>query len=197
MLLLLLVGGAAWLATDGGDPSTSSRSPVSPSNEPSNPAPPVPVPAAAPNTPEDEATTSASETDLVPSATGLTVSQAAQMIRAAGLRLRIELEASSRPAGTVIGQEPSAGERVERGSVVDLRVARPERQAPRIVSVPSLVGSTVAAAKSRLRELGLRWSVSEVASDETGGTVVDSRRQRARSSERARPSCCRSRRARL
>jgi serine/threonine-protein kinase len=56
------------------------------------------------------------------------------------------------PAGTVVGQNPSPGTRVARGSAVTLTVAEP----PPFCLVPNLVGRTVDQARALLREVGLR-----------------------------------------
>jgi serine/threonine-protein kinase len=81
--------------------------------------------------------------------------------------------ASSRDAGTVLDQRPSATEKLDVGSVVVLEVAK-KRAAPVVttVSIPRLVGSSAADAKGRLRSLGLHWNASTRSSDSTRSTVL-------------------------
>jgi serine/threonine-protein kinase len=74
----------------------------------------------------------------------------------------------------VVAQNPEAGDRLDRGGVVDLRVAKEKAPppAPATIRVPDLIGTTASGARSRLRALGLPSSISAVASDEPEGTVV-------------------------
>jgi beta-lactam-binding protein with PASTA domain len=178
---LLLVGaGTAWLVfrPDTGSAAhgtgAQTRSPKVPPTHPGKKSE-----AAAPATASPATSTNASQKTqevVVPNVAGLAADDASARLRAAGLEPRSRPVESSRPAGTVIRQDPSASA-VDRGAVVDLQVAK-KRVAtepvvlPTRVAVPSLVGSTAAAAKSRLRALGLHWSTSEVASGEPRGTVV-------------------------
>jgi beta-lactam-binding protein with PASTA domain len=61
----------------------------------------------------------------VPKVEGLLLSRAEAVVRSAGLRLVVgEEKGSSKPAGTVLTQEPKAGESVLRGSQVTVEVAK-------------------------------------------------------------------------
>lgn len=107
----------------------------------------------------------------VPDVAGLTASEASRELRAAGLQPEIREVRSSEPAGTVLGQDPAAGTEVEGESVVVVEVARAAPQAV-TVTIPDVVGLTIDAARSNLRELGLRSSVTRVPSAEPEGTVL-------------------------
>jgi serine/threonine-protein kinase len=106
----------------------------------------------------------------VPAVIGLMATNATRALRAEGLRAEIHLVRSAKPPGTVIDQTPSPETEVASDSVVRLDVAKASPQVR--IAVPGLVGSTAAVAKSRLRGLGLRWTVSPVESPKPEGTVV-------------------------
>jgi beta-lactam-binding protein with PASTA domain len=107
-----------------------------------------------------------------PDVIGLTVSNATEALREAGLRPRIELVASDEPAGTVLAQSPSAGTEVTDGSVVTLEVAKARQPAVDRVELPDAIGASEADARGRLRDLGLRVRVVRVVAPEPAGTVV-------------------------
>jgi serine/threonine-protein kinase len=106
----------------------------------------------------------------VPDLAGLRAGAAARAIREAGLELDLQAAHSTEPKGTVLAQQPSAGASVEPGSAVTLRVS--SGPAVELKDVPDLEGLTVASARSRLRELGLRSTVTEITSSQPAGTVV-------------------------
>ena len=108
----------------------------------------------------------------VPGVVGEEASTARRELEDAGLRVQIERIASSKPNGTVIRQSPEAGAEVEDGRLVSLQVAKP-RPAPKTVDVPRLTGLNVSDARSRLRALGLRSSVTRVESERPEGVVID------------------------
>lgn len=107
-----------------------------------------------------------------PDVVGLTVSDATEALRKAGLRPRIALVPSDDPAGTVLSQSPSAGTALADGSVVTLEVAKAREPAVERVELPDSVGSGVADARARLRDLGLRVRVVRVVAPDAAGTVV-------------------------
>ena len=107
----------------------------------------------------------------VPSVVGLPIAEAQHKIRGSNLRFEVRLMPSARTVGTVLAQSPVAGAKLEPGRGIDLVVAK-KVERPTEVRVPSLRGSSAAEAKTSLRELGLHWSVVEVASAESRGTVV-------------------------
>jgi serine/threonine-protein kinase len=67
-------------------------------------------------------------------------------------------------SGKVIGTTPAAGEPLQPGSDVTVRVSK----GPELVQVPDLVGMTVEQARARLQDLGLRADVEDY---EPGGRV--------------------------
>jgi beta-lactam-binding protein with PASTA domain len=110
----------------------------------------------------------------VPDVIGEPASTARQELQQAGLRVEIERVASSKPVGTVIRQSPEAGTDVDDGTVVSLQVAKPRPPAqPTTIDVPRLTGLDVVDARARLRDLGLRSTVTKVESPKPAGTVVD------------------------
>jgi beta-lactam-binding protein with PASTA domain len=73
----------------------------------------------------------------------------------------------------VVGQSPAAGKQVEEGSAVDLDVvgAAPPTATP--VAVPSVVGSSQAAAEAQLTGAGFTVVVTQAESDTVpAGTVI-------------------------
>jgi beta-lactam-binding protein with PASTA domain len=119
-------------------------------------------------------TTTVADTVTVPDVLGLKASTASRQLRAARLVPRIRLVTSARNGGTVVDQQPAAGQEVATRSTVIVEVTKkPSKPAPPVrVTVPSLVGLDAAAAKDRLRALGLHWSVATEESDRERGTVV-------------------------
>lgn len=83
------------------------------------------------------------------------------------LTARVVAKPSSEPAGTIFAQEPGAGTRVTRGSVVTLSSSSTAQ-----VTVPDVVGDKVAAAIRSLRAQGLSAQPSSVASNKASGTVI-------------------------
>jgi beta-lactam-binding protein with PASTA domain len=174
-LLVLLAAVGAWLAT-GIDGPSSANAPGSAgaSREPASTLPPTgtvtTTPPSSSETTTDSTTTSATTQARVsvPDVVGLRAGSAARKLRSTDLRAKTHPVVSSRPAGTVLAQDPAAGIEVDRGDDVELRVAK----TPPTVRVSRLVGLTAATAKDRLRDLGLHWTVTEAASQENAGTVL-------------------------
>jgi len=93
----------------------------------------------------------------VPVLVGTQRSVAVQQIRSRGFSPSVEEEESSAPAGEVIGQAPSAGSELPRGSTVSIVVSKGEKQA----SVPNVIGRERRQAVEALRSAGLDPSVQE------------------------------------
>jgi serine/threonine-protein kinase len=137
------------------------------------------------------ATTTAQVT--VPDVVGTTSSEATATLRNAGLDANLVSVPSDRSPGTVIAQNPSAGEEVSHGSTVRLNVAEaakpapattaPETTAPTTTAptttaapepaaVPDVVGQELADAARAFSEEGLKVAVVYVPSNEPAGSVV-------------------------
>jgi PASTA domain len=170
--LVLVAAAGAWLAT-GFDEDAPGSTGQPPAGEPGS-TPPATGTATTPTTSSPSTDTSTETTAptpaqvSVPDVVGLKASAALRRLRAVRLRAETNAVVSSRPAGTVVAQVPSAGAEIDRGAVVELRVAK----APPTVRMPRLVGLTAAAAKSRLRDVGLHWTVTESTSQEDAGLVL-------------------------
>jgi beta-lactam-binding protein with PASTA domain len=118
-------------------------------------------------------TPSAPTSAPVPGVVGLSASDAVAAIRDAGFEPRTRLVTSSQPAGTVLEQKPPEGTDAEKGSTVELQVAK-ARATPTAqrIEVPDVVGLSVSTARRELRSAGLSVTVVEVASEGAAGTVV-------------------------
>lgn len=108
----------------------------------------------------------------VPNLDGLTIEQAASTLAEAQLQLGAQTpELSDRPDGTVIAQQPAAGEQLEQNQSVNVTVSSGKEQA----TVPQLVALTSPeSARIALTDAGLKLGiVSEKASDQPSGYVLD------------------------
>jgi beta-lactam-binding protein with PASTA domain len=94
----------------------------------------------------------------VPALRGQRLADALRVLEAAGLRAGTEHRVATRelPPGTVLRQDPRAGDRVPQGMRVDLWVAEFLPTAPPAVSVPDLRGLPLDEVEHRLRREGLR-----------------------------------------
>jgi beta-lactam-binding protein with PASTA domain len=104
----------------------------------------------------------------VPNVVGLPVEQAQERLREADLRARPVGVLSEEPRGTVVAQDPRAGEPAAPRSVVRINVS----QGTGRVQVPDVVGSTASDARQRLSQAGLEGRIVQVPSAEPEGTVV-------------------------
>ncbi|HET9163144.1 MAG TPA: PASTA domain-containing protein [Solirubrobacterales bacterium] len=93
----------------------------------------------------------------VPVLVGTQRSVAVQQIRGRGFTPSVEEEESSKPAGEVIRQAPSAGSELPAGSSVSIVVSKGVKQA----KVPNVVGSERRQAVEALRAAGLEPTVEE------------------------------------
>jgi len=75
---------------------------------------------------------------------------------------------SGQTPGTVVGQDPSGGASVAKGTSVDLVVAASSGS-----SVPDVTGSDQATARSKLESLGFSVNSSGAESTQPEGTVID------------------------
>jgi serine/threonine-protein kinase len=99
---------------------------------------------------------------------GSNIDAARATLESLGLSVATEQVDSNEPAGTVVGQAPSAGAEVKPGSTVTLRVST----GPKQVTVPRVVDSMVGDARAQLENLGLVVVTQDVESNEPAGTVV-------------------------
>ncbi|HWH13760.1 MAG TPA: PASTA domain-containing protein, partial [Miltoncostaeaceae bacterium] len=106
----------------------------------------------------------------VPNLVGDSLSTARAELEAAGLEVGdLSDRSSERPEGTVLEQDPRPGQRVERGSRVNLVVAA----GPELVSVPNVIGSSLDKAQSSLEGAGFDVTTVSAPSNSPAGTVVD------------------------
>jgi serine/threonine-protein kinase len=112
---------------------------------------------------------SATRPVAVPFVEGQRLPIARRNIQNAGLRpVPISRSHESVPRGIVFRQEPSAGERIQKGNAVRLIVSSGK---PR-VTVPDVVGAREADAISTLRAAGLVPNAVDIFSEERSGTVI-------------------------
>jgi serine/threonine-protein kinase len=93
----------------------------------------------------------------VPVLVGTQRSVAAQQIRGRGFSPSVEEAASSKPAGEVIRQAPSAGSQLPAGSTVSIVVSKGEKK----TTVPNVIGKLRSEAVEALRAAGLKPVVQE------------------------------------
>lgn len=108
----------------------------------------------------------------VPNLDGLTIEQATSALAEVQLQLGAQTpELSDRPDGTVIAQQPAAGEQLEQNQSVNVTVSSGKEQA----TVPQLVALTSPeAARIALTDAGLKLGiVSQAASDQPAGYVLE------------------------
>ena len=103
----------------------------------------------------------------VPDVVGLARESAESTLNRAGLGFAVREEESDQQPGTVIAQDPGADELVDKGSRVELTVAKE----PETVEVPNVVGFSRESAEDALRDLGLRLFVIEVETEDA--TEID------------------------
>ena len=116
---------------------------------------------------------SGAEQIAVPDVVGLSRTSAESKLESEGLDVVVEQQESDEPEDEVIGQEPPAGTRVDKGSRVTIVVSQGREK----VDVPNVVGLSAAEAARMLRAEGLgvvrrERSVDDAADD---GQVVDQR----------------------
>jgi serine/threonine-protein kinase len=97
----------------------------------------------------------------VPTVVGADQANAEARLRQDGFQTDTTPKTSQRPAGEVIGQDPSGGAKADKGSTVELTVS----SGPAQVAVPQVTGLTLKSAQGRLTKAGLKSSVREENSD--------------------------------
>lgn len=108
----------------------------------------------------------------MPSVANLDVRLARQVIEAVGLHVtRIDTVQTDAPLGVVLGTSPPADAAVHPGDTVRVSIS----SGPASISVPELVGLTVAAARERLAAAGLRVGVLDQRFEGNAGTILAQR----------------------
>lgn len=107
-------------------------------------------------------------TVVVPHVVGRGQARATANVESVGLQALARVQSSTRPAGEVLAQNPRAGVRLDRGSLVGLTVSA----GPPAGTVPSVVGLSAATAAARLRAAGLSYVTRKVVSQRRAGVVV-------------------------
>ncbi|MFF5518592.1 Stk1 family PASTA domain-containing Ser/Thr kinase [Streptomyces coeruleorubidus] len=100
----------------------------------------------------------------VPSVTGLSLDEAKEKLEDGKYELQVETETRTSPEdpGTVLEQNPTTGEEVEKGSTITLTVAKAEEKA----TVPDVVGQSCDAAKAQMTANDLTGQCSEQETDD-------------------------------
>ncbi|GAA2390765.1 Stk1 family PASTA domain-containing Ser/Thr kinase [Streptomyces coeruleofuscus] len=100
----------------------------------------------------------------VPSVTGLSLDEAKEKLEDGKYELQVETETRTSPEdpGTVLEQNPTTGEEVEKGSTITLTIAKAEEKA----TVPDVVGQTCDAAKSQMEANDLTGQCTEQETDD-------------------------------
>jgi serine/threonine-protein kinase len=104
----------------------------------------------------------------VPALRGLTYEEAVDALNEVGLKARRVNVFAQAPEGTVAGQSPRAGEQVDEGTEVEVRVS----QGPEEVEVPDVLAQSESSATAELRDAGFEVSVTEAPSDTTPEGLV-------------------------
>lgn len=106
----------------------------------------------------------------VPDVTDKDEDDASRILEDKGFKVKVRHKVSTEDAGTVLEQDPSGGESVEKGTEITLTVAKEAEKA----TVPDLTGSTLSEARRLLAEQDLELGdTTEVESSAAAGTVVE------------------------
>lgn len=107
----------------------------------------------------------------VPNVINMTQSQAEQTLTSDGFKVKVETQPNaSVPQGIVFDQNPTAGTRLPKNSVVTITVSA----GPKTVTVPDLTNKSLEDARAALRALGLAvGNVTQRDSQQPAGTVLD------------------------
>jgi serine/threonine-protein kinase len=104
----------------------------------------------------------------VPRLVGLTYEDAVDALDEVGLEPRRVNVFSQKPEGEVTGQSPRAGEQVDEGTEVEVRVS----QGPEEIEVPNVLDQSEQSAIAELEAAGFEVSSSEAPSDDTPAGLV-------------------------
>jgi beta-lactam-binding protein with PASTA domain/tRNA A-37 threonylcarbamoyl transferase component Bud32 len=104
----------------------------------------------------------------VPSLVGGTYEEAVDALNELGLKANRVDVFSQKDVGQVTGQDPQAGEIVDEGSQVEVRVSKGVRQ----IAVPDVLGQSESSATGELQAAGFEVSVTEAPSDTVSEGLV-------------------------
>jgi serine/threonine-protein kinase len=91
----------------------------------------------------------------VPSMLGQPLDQAQATLAGLGLKVVVKQQENTKPANTVLAQDPTDGAGVETGATITLTVSK----GPAAVAVPNLIGQDVEVARQLLAQVGLQAQV--------------------------------------
>jgi beta-lactam-binding protein with PASTA domain/predicted Ser/Thr protein kinase len=106
---------------------------------------------------------------VIPSEIDKSSTDAVADLTKAGLKVKLREVPSSKPAGTVLAQDPPAETKVTSGTLVHLNVSK----GPLPVAVPDVRGQPIDQASSQLQALGFKVALTTVDSDQPANTVID------------------------
>jgi eukaryotic-like serine/threonine-protein kinase len=107
----------------------------------------------------------------VPSVVGVDQAAAETKLRSDGFDVATAPRNSSRPKGTVLGQDPPGGQKADKGSTVTLTVS----DGPELRDVPTVVGLTYKSAANRLKKAGFKPARTDRNDDQVEkGRVISS-----------------------
>src|SRR4029450_1982045 len=105
----------------------------------------------------------------VPDLVGENQNDAVAKLTAMNLRFDVHDISSSKPQGTVIAQNPTAGTKVAEKTTVRINVS----SGPKPVGIPDVRGSSYETAASQLQAIGFAVARQDTESDQAAGTVID------------------------
>lgn len=128
-----------------------------------------------------------SKNGLVPNVVGMKEDDATKLLEDLGYKVKLKEKKSDKEEGTVLRQNPSAGEQLENGETVTLTISDGKGKGE--AKVPSLIGKTEAEAKRILKEAGFTvGNITEVESDEYDkGKVVEQQYEAGTKLEKEKP----------
>ena len=107
----------------------------------------------------------------LPDIIGASLADGRTRLRDLGLKVRVARVVAEEPAGTIVGQSPSAGAEVREGATVTLRVST----GPSEVTVPDVIGLDEESARLELENAGFEVRMSDEPTDDPtqDAVVVD------------------------
>jgi serine/threonine-protein kinase len=124
-------------------------------------------------TTQSTTTTTATQQVQVPNVVGLQQNVAQRRLNRAGLAVRVQYVASSKPSGQVVDQSPAAGTSMKKGSRVQITVSLGSNATT--TQVPDVVGQDQQTATTTLQGAGFEVQVIDVPATDPSqnGNVVD------------------------